>query len=108
MQWELPLQRLETAQPAEPANNVSALVPTKSTHKKSKTVASKYLSAKPKNVKTIDVNSLSQVVEPVNNNVSAKAANHNVNDQAAKVHRKVCLLMSLYYALHNHAELKSL
>ena len=75
-------------------------MPTKSTHKKSKTVASKYLSAKPKNVKTRDVNSLSQAepvnnnmsVEPVNNNVSAEAANHNVNAQAAKVHRKVCIL----------------
>jgi hypothetical protein len=62
------------------------------------------------------VNSLSQAVEPVNNNVSAEAANHNVNAeaanhnvnaQAAKIHRKVSLLMSLYYALHNHPELKS-
>lgn len=89
----------ETAQLAEPANNVAPIVPTKSRHKKSKTVASKYLSAKPKNVKTRDVNSLSEVVEPVNNYVSAQAANHNVNAQAAKVHRKVCLLMSLFYAL---------
>lgn len=80
----------ETAQLAEPANNVAPIVPTKSRHKKSKTVASKYLAAKPKNVKTRDVNSLSEVVEPVNNYVSA---------QAAKVHRKVCLLMSLFYAL---------
>lgn len=44
----------ETAQPAElaePANHVAPIVATKSTHKKSKTVASKYLSAKPINKK---------------------------------------------------------
>jgi len=100
----------ETAQPVEAANNVAPNVPTKSTHKKSKTVKSKYLSAKNKHVKTRDVNSLvSQAVEPINNNVnaepannnvSAKATNNNVNAKATKVQRKVCLLMSLYYALH--------